>query len=253
MNRSDIPLFQNPQLDGKSKYLPGDKSVGFLLIHGFTATTVEVSRLAEFINGKGFTVLTPLLPGHGTDPADLNTKTLFDWINCVEDAYKILKNKHTKIIVGGESMGAVLSLYLAEMHPEISALLLYSLALQVSRLKYAIPLRLIKAFIPKNNYDDEMPWQGYTVYPLKAAFEFYKLQQLVKKSLSDIHSPVAIFHGHYDKTIDQTASEIIFRNLKSSVKQIFNMKNSGHVMLLDEEFSKIAEISWKFLTSKNIL
>jgi Esterase/lipase len=64
-----MPVFQNPQLKGKSIYWPGN-ATGVLLIHGFTATTAEVRLLADAFKKQGLTVSAPLLPGHGTSPQD---------------------------------------------------------------------------------------------------------------------------------------------------------------------------------------
>jgi carboxylesterase len=248
-----IPVFQNPHLNGKTRYLRGTENIGFLLIHGFTATTVEVSWLGEFLNGKGHPVLMPLLPGHGTTPEDLNAMKYQDWIDCVESAYLDLSSRVDHVIAGGESMGAVLALHLAAKHPEIKALLLYSPALQVPMLKKSRWLRWIMPIIMKQNYDDEMPWQGYTVYPLKAAFEFYKMQQTVRGKLSDIKNPLAIFHSKYDRTIDPNVSDFIFNGVSSMEKKMFYMGNSGHVMLLDREFDQIALMTYDYLKTYHIL
>ena len=65
-------FFQNPHLDGSTKLLDG-KKYRFLLIHGFTATTVEVMGLAGYLNERGYPVYAPLLRC-GSSPEDLNTK-----------------------------------------------------------------------------------------------------------------------------------------------------------------------------------
>jgi len=253
MNSKDsIPVFQNPQLDGKTKFLEGKKDAGLLLIHGFTATTVEVSWLASYFHQMGYSVATPLLPGHGTSPEDLNKTRYQDWIITVEESYQKLTKSCQKVIVGGESMGAVLSLYLAAIHDEIAALLLYSPALKVDQLGYSRFLRFFKSVLPKKNYDDGMPWQGYTVYPLNAAFEFYKLQRMTQSKISKVKSPTIIFHGAHDQTIDKDVSEFIYHAIASPVKKILKLNNSGHVMLLDKEIELIVEETWKFLQSNKI-
>ena len=108
--------------------------IGFLLIHGFTATTVEVSKLAKHLHMQGFSVLAPLLPGHNTTPQDLNKTKYTEWISTVESAYKELDTACDYVLVCGESMGGVLSLYLGENYPQISALVLFSTALLVGKL-----------------------------------------------------------------------------------------------------------------------
>ena len=241
-----VPIFEHPELDGSSFFLMGNQ-IGVLLIHGFTATTVEVRSLANYLNQRGFSVSAPLLPGHDTTPQDLNEKKFTDWLKCVEEAYKSLRKKCRGIIVGGESMGAVLSLYLAEKYPEIKSVLLYSPAIRVPNLKYSKLISIFKPIIRKSNYDDVMPWQGYSVYPLFAAIEFLRLQKLVVKKLSQVIQPILIFHGDYDRTIDRESSNLIFSSINSTIKTKIVMPNSGHVMLLDKEFFEIAERSWEFI------
>ncbi|MDP2965694.1 MAG: alpha/beta fold hydrolase [Pelolinea sp.] len=247
-----IPIFEHPELDGNSFYLEGNQ-IGILLIHGFTATTVEVRWLADYLHNKGLTVSAPLLPGHSTTPHDLNKKKYTDWLDCVEEAYLSLRKSCNTIIVGGESMGAVLSLYLAEKFSEIKALLLYSPAIKVSSLKYAKFLRFFKPIIQKRNYDDVMPWQGYTVYPLFAANEFLLLQKLVIQNLSQVNQPVLIFHGAYDRTIDLDNRDVIYSSVNSSIKIKQIMPDSGHVMLLDKEFNLIAGQTFDFINGLKIL
>ena len=249
---NSTPIFEHPKLDDNSFYFDGNH-IGVLLIHGFTATTVEVRWLANYLHDKGLTVSAPLLPGHGTTPQDMNKKKYSDWLDCVKEAYISLSEQCTTVIVGGESMGAVLSLYLAERFSEIKALLLYSPAIKVSGLKYSKILKFFKPIIQKSNYDEIMSWQGYSVYPLFAANEFLLLQKLVFQELNRVSQPILIFHGAYDKTIDIDSSELIYSSVNSSTKIKQTMLESGHVMLLDKEFKLIAEQTWNFIEGLKIL
>ncbi|BBB48524.1 alpha/beta hydrolase [Pelolinea submarina] len=251
--KKKMPVFQNPELDGKTFYWPGNSS-GILLLHGFTATTTEVRLLANEFRRLGFTISAPLLPGHGTTPQDLNTRKYKDWLTCVEGAYAELKKTCTRVVVGGESMGAVLSLYLAEHHPEISALLLYSPAIRVESLKLS---PVIKTFVPiiekANNDPEDKTWQGYTVYPMKAANEFRKLQKLVIHQLEAIHQPALILQGLKDKTIDKQSGSMILKSIHSEYKSLQCLSDSGHVMLLGSELQLITHTSVQFLKSLDIL
>jgi carboxylesterase len=247
-----IPRFEHPELDGKTFFLNGNQ-IGVLLIHGFTATTVEVRMLADFFSKKGFTVSAPLLPGHGTTPEDLNKRKYGEWIKCVEDSYHLLMKTCTKVIIGGESMGAVLSLHLAESHPEINALLLYSPAIKITSLKYSKIFRYFIPIIRKKDYHEITPWQGYSVYPLFAASELFQLQKLVFKNLHKVQQPMVVFHGAYDRTIDLDSSDLILSSASSSIKTKHINSKSGHLILLDKEFSDTADLTWKFLKELKIV
>ncbi len=251
--KTKLPIIQNPQLEGNTFYWQGN-ATGVLLLHGFTATTAEVRLLANAFKKLGFTVSAPLMPGHGTTPQELNACKFSDWLECVESAYDQLKKSCTRVIVGGESMGAVLSLYLAEQHPEISALLLYSPAIRVDSLKFAPFLKYITPIINKVNNDPlDTSWQGYTVYPLKAAHEFGKLQRVVRTDLGTIHQPALILQGIHDETIDKQSGQMILKNIHSEYKSLQCLSESGHVMLLGEELELIIRTSVQFLNSVDIL
>ena len=248
-----MPIFQNPELEGKSFYWQGN-ATGILLIHGFTATTAEVRLLADGFKNLGLTISAPLLPGHGTTPQDLNNRRYSEWQDCVENAYQELRKSCKHVIVGGESMGAVLALFLAEQHPEINALLLYSPAISVGSLKYSAYLKYFIPFMEKTNNDpNDKSWQGYTVYPVKAAHEFAKLQKIVTNKLGEVHQPALILQGNLDETIDKQSGPMILRRIHSEYKSLQCLSESGHVMLLGKELQLITHTSVQFLKSIDIL
>jgi carboxylesterase len=253
MMKPHIPVFQNPQLEGNSFYWQGN-STGVLLMHGFTATTAEVRLLANAFRKKGWTISAPLLPGHGSTPQAMNRVQFQDWIDCVELAYQEIHKTCKNVIVGGESMGAVLSLYLAEQHPDIDALLLYSPALRVESLKYVSLLKYFFPILEKSNNDPEDHlWQGYTVNPLWAADQFRKLQKLVTDNLNSVRQPALILQGIYDKTIHPDCGRMIHNRIQSNVKELDFLEESGHVILLGKELDLIIDTSLAFLQGVDIL
>jgi len=245
--------FQNPDLPGCDFELPGNKNVGVLLIHGFTATTTEVRELADYFNNIGLAVKAPLLPGHGTSYQDLNTKKFTDWTQFVEEEFNKIAGQKENIIVGGESMGAVLSLYLATRFQNIKALLLYSPALIINNINYAKLLSIFLKMIPKKKINDNLPWQGYTVYPLKALVELGKLQALVKQKINTIQQPILICQGKLDQTIDSKNANYIYSNVASTIKRFEYFKNSSHVMIMDKDKKAIFDTTFRFLCDHQIL
>jgi len=241
-NRPEI--FQHPEMDGKSFFFEGDKNknIGLLFIHGFSATTVEVRQIANYFHKDGYTVTAPLLPGHGETPKDLNRVHLSDWINKVEESYSLLRIMKEKVVVLGESMGALLALNLAYLHPEISQLFLFSPALEIKGLGFS---RFIWPFIPymyKKNTDDSMAWQGYNVVPLHAASELLKLQKQIAKLLPNISVPATIFLGKKDQTISLPGGEKTYNLLGSTEKELIWLEESSHCIIIDKEFSKVIEM-----------
>ncbi len=237
-------IYQHPELDGRSFFLEGDsnKSTGLLFIHGFTATTVEVRQIANYYNKLGYTVAGPLLSGHGGTPESMNKIRLQDWLNDVENAYDHLKSKTENVIVFGESMGALLSLYLAYIHPEILSLFVFSPALKIKGLWKSLLVWPFISFTYKKNTDNTMLWQGYNVVPLRAATQLLKLQRMVKKILPALKNDVFVFIGKKDKTIDLNGGLLTYSLLGSTKKEIIWLDESSHCILLDQELEKAIDI-----------
>ncbi len=231
---------KNPHLEGDDFYWPGN-STGILLIHGFTATTAEVRPLAQRLHTAGYTVAGPLLPGHGTHPDDLNRATWHMWVEKVKHCYQSLVADCHTIYVGGESMGGLLTLELALQHPEISGLFLFTPAIKIAGLWKT---HLLWPFIKHNNkinVDDGLAWKGYFVNPVRAGSELHKLQKHVRRRLSGVHQPVAIFTGEHDRTIAPNSAHLILENIGSPVKHHFHMANSAHCVILDREKDQLAD------------
>ena len=230
----------NPQLEGDDFFWKGNPT-GVLLIHGFTATTAEVRLMAEKLHEDGFTCAAPLLPGHGTNPEDLNRATWGMWLEKVKEFYERLARQCDRVFIIGESMGTLLALELAAQHPELMGLMLFSPAIKVKGLWLSRILHLFKDHLEKSSEDDGLPWKGYNVYPLKAAAEMHKLQKHVQERLPKIEQPTLVFTGEYDSHISPQAADIILNRISSEVKKHIHMEKSPHVILLADELDKAYE------------
>ncbi len=246
------PILKNPQLDGSPFLLEGG-DIGILLVHGFTATPVEVRQLAERLHAAGYTVAGPLMAGHATTPDDLNATTWQDWVWSVEQTYHELATLCRKVIVGGESTGALVALYLASRDPEISAVLCYAPAmkLQMSRADL-VRLYLAAPFMfatPKPGIDDDgdETWQGYRVNPLKGIQQLIAFEKAVEERLPRVAQPVLIMQGGRDETIAPESGELIAAGVTSAEIETHLLPESPHVMLLGEDFDEITQKTLAFL------
>jgi carboxylesterase len=243
-------MIHNPQLEGSPFYWEGG-SEGILLIHGFSATTAEVRPLGKTLHSAGYTIAGPLLPGHFTNPDDLNRVHWQEWVNTVEEMYQRLSLRCNKIVVGGESTGALLSLHLANQHPEIAALLLYAPALRLNLTPvHSILLQLLAPFIPwlyKKDMDSNDLWQGYPVNPLKGVRQLIRLQKIVRSVLPGIRQPVLIIQGKLDTTVHPEVPDFIYNQVRSTIKEMYWMDQSAHCVILDRELNQVAALTLQFL------
>lgn len=244
------PLIHNPQLEGDPFFWPGGPD-GVLLVHGFTATAAEVRPLARFLHQHGFTVAGPLLPGHGTTPEDANRYRWQDWVRTVEESYREIASRCRRVIVGGESTGAVLALYLASEHPEVAAILACAPALRLTLSRRdAIRLRLLAPFVahvPKQSMDADSLWQGYPVNPLKGAVALLRLQAATRPRLPRIQQPIFLLQGRLDTTVHASAPQEIYDRVRSTVKELHWMEHSAHTVIIDREREQVFELTLRFI------
>jgi carboxylesterase len=168
-------------------------------------------------------------------------------MDTAEKSYTDLASRSACVIVGGESMGALLALWLASLHPEIRGVLLFAPALRVPALRWVEWVSPFMQEVQKKNIDEEMAWQGYPVYPLKGAVQLLRLQRSVAKRLGSVCQPMRIFQGRLDQTIDPGCGETILKGVRSRDKEIIWMENSGHCILLDRELETVLASSIQFI------
>lgn len=244
------PTLHNPHLPGNSFFWPGGP-VGVLLSHGYTATTAEVRLLASHLHQQGYTISGPLLPGHGVDPQTLNRCRWQDWVKAISEAYDHLAARCERVFVGGESMGALLALYLAGEQPEIAGILTYAPALRVPRMT-TLKAHLVAPFIrttPKRtlHYDADGKWQGYKVNPIPAFLQLTSLQRQVHRRLAQIRQPLLVVQGRLDRAVDLVGVGILYREIGSSLKELHWLEYTGHLVLLDHEIEQVTSLTLRFM------
>ena len=243
---------QNPHLEGGS-FTWQAGPIGVLLLHGFTATTSEVRPLARLLHQRGYTVSGPLLPGFGTMPEDANRVRWGDWVEAASLAYHELAAHCPSVFVGGESMGALLALYLASTYPHVAGVMAFAPALKMRSplLPWIAPLAA--PFVPtyrkrsrSSPLTDER-WQGYPVYPLPAAVQFFTLARRVRRRLPAVRQPLLVVQGRLDSSVHASVPGIIARETASEIKEIYWMEKSTHCVILDCELDQIAGLTLRFM------
>lgn len=244
-------VLHNPHLEGGTFFWEAGP-VGVFLSHGYTATTAEVRLFAKRLHEKGFSVAGPLLAGHGTRPEDLNRVTWRDWVTSGEQVYQQLKACCEYVFLGGESMGGLVALMLASRHPEVSGVMLYAPAIQLTISTVdKIKLYLGSSFMPyakRESLEMSEYWQGYhPELPTKGILQLLKFQEAVKKTLPNIAQPIVVFQGRKDMTVHPQAGDIILRGVASKVKEHHWMEGSGHPILIDAELEEVTNLSLNFM------
>jgi carboxylesterase len=246
----------------KSKVLPGagpfyfeGNKVGILLIHGGGGgTCADLKPLAKKLhNMLGYTIYVPLLPGYGTTPEDLRNITINNWKKTIDWEISRLIQKCDKIIVGGHSLGGVLTLIFASNY-SFDGIFTISAPIGIKRFaaKFVPFLKIFVKFYPlkwkKLKKETNGKWVGYKKLPLNVATKIQVLLKEMKKILPKIKCPTILFQGRLDLDIKPKSMDEIFNMISSKNKRMVWLENSDHSILDSPDHQRIFSELVKFIS-----
>lgn len=251
-------MAQQPHLDPAGYFLAGGPA-GVLLLHGFTGSPTEMRLIAGYLHQRGVTVSVPLLPGHGTTVSDCNACCWTDWTQAAASALAELRARCDTVFVGGLSMGTLLSLVLAADNPDLAGVVLYSPAVKLAewRLVFTPLAKRFIATLPKDvNADQDLTdpsatqnlW-SYDENPVAAAAELLKLQKQALQGLPQVASPLLIIHSTLDQSIHRDSARMVYDRVGTPPddKYLVTLNNSGHNLVVDSEWERVADLSYRFV------
>jgi carboxylesterase len=242
-------------IPGAEPYSATGDGRGALVLHGFTGNPQSVRGIALALADAGLTVEMPLLPGHGTEMADMLPTRWEDWSSAAEEAYADLAARSDAVAVVGLSMGGTLSAWLARRHAEIAGLVLVNPLLMS-------PDEATVSFVQSmvEGGDEVAPGIGsdiamegvveyaYEGLPLRAALSLFAAAGEVEGALESITCPVLLFTSRQDHVVDPKSSELIVARAKGPVEQVV-LERSYHVATLDYDKDEIEARTVEFVTS----
>jgi carboxylesterase len=223
-------------------FLPGGP-VGCLLIHGFTSTPRVMRPLADFLHQRGRTVLGIRLGGHATGIEDMLRARCEDWLASAEDGWYLLQGCTERVFAIGFSLGAVLSLLLAEKFPLAGVVAMapfYEMPNKLAKrlgpllvpMSKVVPKLKKKGggwFVPER----EKEYLAYDYNPVRPAWELSRLLECLRAALPVIHTPALIVHSRDDDYVLPYQSEWVFERLGSQDKTLVWLEGSGHIITRD--------------------
>ncbi|MFO1463061.1 MAG: alpha/beta fold hydrolase [bacterium] len=243
----------------ESIHLPGGEA-GVLLLHGFTATPDSMRYLAQALNRGKFTVLAPVLAGHGTKVEHLEQTQWQDWYRSAEDALHALRAECRTVMVAGLSMGGLLAAHLAFHHRQtVRALALMATPLfldgflirSVFPAVWKTPLKHFYKYQPKgiasiNDPAARRRYQTYHKVPVVSVASMLELQQTVRQELKHLRQPAIILHSLHDETVPYGNLDYIQAILPSDEVETVTLKKSNHIITLDYEKDLVAKRVLRF-------
>ncbi len=243
---------------------PGSRTLGCLLIHGFTGSPAEMRPLGDALAAGGFPVRGVRVAGHGTEVADLVGTSWADWYASVDaEADRLRAETGRPIAVAGMSAGGLLALHLAARRPaDVAALVLCGtpLAFDDRRLRW-IPLLAALPWLPARwrmlpkaagpDVADpvaRVASPSYRATPLVGIAELLKLQVAVRAEIGSVAQPALVFHGAHDHTVPVANLERLREALGSSWIEAHVLPRSWHVVTIDVDRDELARLAVDFLS-----
>jgi carboxylesterase len=216
----------------------------------------------KYLAENNYTVLAPLLAGHGTSPEDCETKSWQDWNNSVNEAYSRLAGKCDSVLVVGLSMGGLLTLELAATRPKSLAgiVLLATPLFLPTWIEWAVPiiryswLRPFYRYQPKSLADIRDPearsnYWSYKKIPVSSVHQLLELQKRVRAHLNQVNAPALIMHARDDRTAPYASMEAIAKELGSTRIETVTLTQSQHIVTLDWDKEWVIKKIHDFLIS----
>lgn len=230
--------------------------IGVLLVHGFTGTPQSMRPWGEALAPRGWTVICPRLPGHGTSIDDLARTTPDDWVEEAESTLVGLAEHCSTVFVAGLSMGGTIALELAVRRPDsIHGLIVVngSVFSNDPRARFAGMLGRLP-FAVKGIGSDIADPAGkelcYARVPLRSAAQLLAFQNRVRTRLAEVRAPLLLFGSRQDHVVPPANTPYIAEHVGSSEVETVWLERSYHVATLDYDSDVIFDRSAAFMAAR---
>ena len=226
---------------------------GVLLLHGFGDTPQTLGYLAGELHSRGYGVLAPLLPGHGRTLQAFARSRGDEWIAAAREAHGELTRRHDRVAIVGLSMGGALAATVAAREKELRALVLLAPYLDAPTAvrRLAAARHLVGATTSYVAASDERsildPAErarslGYRTATPRLLYELVGIADRGRAALGLVTAPTLIIQSRQDGRVAPAVAERALQALGSSVKQLEWLDGCGHVITVDYQRDRVAQL-----------
>ncbi len=220
----------------------GSNGRAVILVHGFTGIPAHFRPLGGFLHDRGYTVIAPLLPGHGTTPADMADSSDDDWIGAIQMARAGAASTHDEVHLVGLSMGGLISIIVGASAG----------ATTISTINSPITFRdkriLLTPFVhrlrPKVEWstsdppdlDDDVSeyWVPYPSHPTRSAADLLSISRRAHAAARTVTAPTLVIQSLVDQTVDPRSGRQLAEAFGGDCTLVW-LERSIHNSLLDRE------------------
>lgn len=256
----------------KGFHFTGTNGKTVLLVHGLTGAPNEMKFVGKQLHKQGYTVVCPLLAGHGATESELLKTGWRDWYHTAEQTFLLLREQSSQIYIAGICVGGMLGLNLAHHYPQaVGGVALYSAALRydgwnIPRAGIFSPLIPYLGNLPpfrSRHFVEASPFgikddrlrdrimqsdlleHCLPRFPFPSLAEMYRLSNIMKKKFTTITAPTLLLHARNDDVSHLRNSEFIAKRL-GGYSELQILEDSYHMIHIDRERHKVAQATGSF-------
>jgi carboxylesterase len=234
---------------------PGPRGrVGVLVIHGFGGSPRAVQELALRLADEGYSVVLPLLTGHGLTPEAMETSRWTDWTTDVERAYEWLEERTDAVFLCGLSMGGTLALWLAARHPEVAGFVSINTIIRhplewLMHLLGRVGLPKWMKAIGNDAKADAVDERAYLRLPTRAFRQLALLLSEVRLVLPLVTCPLLLFSSLVDHVVPSANQRELYETIASTDKTFIELHDSYHLATMDNDKELVFARTLEFLAA----
>lgn len=239
--------------------LEGSDDRAIVLLHGYNDSPQTLRSPAAAFHAAGWTVLVPLLPGHGRSLQAFAASTASEWIDAGRGAVREGLQRHRRVAIGGLSMGGAIAAIIAAEQPAVQGAVLFAPFLVHSRRLGAIaatwPLlnlwtRYLTGGQATRSIRDTKAREAIIAYRCSTPRLMREIQQVVRQAraaLPAVKQPVFMAQSGDDYRIPVSQAQDAFNALGSADKHLHWTTGNGHVITVDYGHEELAAEAVRWL------
>lgn len=251
----------------------GNTPDAVFLIHGLGGTQYDLGSMHKRLKNAGFVTHSLTLPGHGTDPKDLDGVVAEDWIEAVAAKYREIRHQHPRLHLMGMCMGSLLAALVAAREQHAAGNLVI-LAPPVYIDGWATPwyrgLRPLLYLVPgvgrTMKVEEEDPFgikneqlraivkakfeRGenfhYRWVPLECIRQVDRLRGMLMKAAKTIRCPTLVVHAREDELTSLRSANFLVEQIGGGRARMVVLEDSYHMVCVDNDREIVAKSVLEF-------
>lgn len=234
-----------PEVRKRVIWAHADKSmteISLVYIHGFSATSAEISPVMESLAEKmKANLYFARLEGHGLDGVSLGKASPQKWLDESVEAFEIGKKLGKKVILVGTSTGATLALAVALHNPEnVAGLVMISPNFRPNAWATLLFTGPLGKFWVKTLAGSERSWTPRNPEVMKYWTTRYDSEAIVTMmedlkfvnalKFEDLKVPLRVLYTEKDEVVNVSLIKSSYERLGSPDKELISVPSNDHVL-----------------------